>query len=41
MKKDKWWVKVIIFVAGLVVKNQKGVKGTDNEKVVDNIKDLF
>jgi hypothetical protein len=33
--------KAIVFCIGLVVKNQKGVKGTPNEQKVDEVlKDL-
>lgn len=39
MKEKKWWVKILIAIAGMVIKNQKGIKGTDNEKIVDDIKD--
>jgi len=41
MKKEKWWVRVLITIASLVVKNQKGIKGTKNEETVDKIKDLI
>jgi hypothetical protein len=39
MKEKKWWVKVLITIASLVVKNQKGIKGTKNVDAVDEIKD--
>lgn len=35
--KKKWWLRILIYIASLVIKNQKGIKGTDNEKIVDEI----
>jgi hypothetical protein len=44
MKKPFWKTtvgkildRVIIIGLGMIVKNQKGIKGTDNEKIVDDI----
>ena len=39
--KQKFWKrlleKVVIFGIGLVIKNQKGIKGTPNEQRVDDL----
>ena len=29
--------RIIIIAVGLVLKNRKGIKGTDNEKIVDDV----
>jgi len=43
MKKPFWqWVKtIVLFGLPLILKNQKGIKGTKNEKVVDDVADLL
>ena len=39
--KQKFWKrlleKAVVFAIGLVVKNQKGIKGTPNEQKVDEL----
>jgi hypothetical protein len=40
MKKSFWkklLEKVVIFGIGLIVKNQKGIKGTPNEQKIDDL----
>jgi hypothetical protein len=44
MKKPFWKTvigrileRLLIVGAGMVIKNQKGVKGTENEKIIDDI----
>ena len=36
-EKKKWWLKPLLFLAGLIIKNQKGIKETDNVKIIDEI----
>lgn len=42
-QKDKWWKialkEVAKFAIGLIIKNQKGIKGTANEEKIDNVLD--
>ena len=39
--KNKFWKrlleKAVVFALGLIVKNQKGIKGTPNEQRVDDL----
>lgn len=39
--KNKFWKrlleKAVVFALGLVIKNQKGIKGTPNEQRVDDL----
>ena len=39
--KNKFWKrlleKAVVFALGLIVKNQKGIKGTPNEQKVDDL----
>lgn len=39
MKKEKWWVRVLLFIVPMIIKNQKNIKGTKNEDIVDKIID--
>lgn len=43
MKKEKWWVRLLIKIGvigtGMIVNNQKGVKGTENVDKVNDIVD--
>lgn len=44
MKEKKWFQilkKVVLFILPMVLKNQKGIKGTKNEDVVDKASDIF
>ena len=41
MKKKKWWIRVLLFIVPMIIKNQKGIKGTKKEKIVDDFSDLL
>ncbi len=44
MKKPFWKTvvgRIILFVVPMILKNQKGIKGTKNEDVVDRASDLL
>jgi len=39
--KSKIWQiakRILLFIVPMIIKNQKGIKGTKNEEVVDDIK---
>ncbi len=39
-KKKRFWQiakRILLFIFPMVVKNQKGIKGTKNEKIIDDI----
>jgi hypothetical protein len=41
MKEQKWWVNLLILAGKLILKNQKGIKGTKNADVVDQAAEIF
>lgn len=44
MKKRGFWnilKQVVLFILPMIIKNQKGIKGTINEKKVDDAAEIF